>query len=92
MIAGLVYFNYDTNAETMEIAVAAITPRWFTRASYRRMFEYPFVECGCQMLYARIRAENEWLLSQIARINFNLMMVPRMYGRSAPGMTIEPSA
>ena len=65
---------------------AAITPRWFTRATYRRMFEYPFVECGCQMLYGRVRAENEHLLSLLARVNFNLTMVPRMYGRSEDGV------
>ena len=86
LIAGLVYFNYDLEAEAIEFGAAAITPRWFTRATYRRMFEYPFVECGCQMLYGRVRAENEHLLSLLARVNFNLTMVPRMYGRSEDGV------
>jgi hypothetical protein len=86
LIAGLVYFNYDPNAETMEMGARAIMSRWFTRATYRRMFEYPFVECGCQLLYTRIPAENEYLLSQFARMNFNLTMVPRMYGRSEDGV------
>lgn len=86
LIAGLVYFNYDPDAETMEMGARAITPHWFTRTTYRRMFEYPFVECGCQMLYARIPAENEYLLSQFARMNFNLTMVPRLYGRSEDGV------
>lgn len=86
LIAGLVYYNYDPSAETMEMGARAVTPRWFTRATYRRMFEYPFVECGCQMLYARIPVENEYLLSQFARMNFNLTMVPRMYGRSEDGV------
>jgi RimJ/RimL family protein N-acetyltransferase len=86
LIAGLVYFNYDPTAETIEFGAAAITPRWFTRATYRRMLEYPFVECGCQMLYGRVRVDNEQLLSELARINFNLTMVPRMYGRSEDGV------
>ena len=51
LIAGLVYFNYEPDAATMEFGAAAIDPRWFNRATYRRMFEYPFIECGCQMLY-----------------------------------------
>jgi RimJ/RimL family protein N-acetyltransferase len=86
LIAGLVYFNFDPEGETIEFGAAAITPRWFTRATYRRMFEYPFVECGCQMLYGRVRADNEHLLSLLARVNFNLTMVPRLYGRSEDGV------
>lgn len=86
LIAGLVYYNYDPDAETIEMGARAITPRWFTRATYRRLFEYPFVECGCQMLYARIPVENEYLLSQFARMNFNLTVIPRLYGRSEDGV------
>ena len=86
LIAGLVYFNYDPKAAAIEIGAAAITPRWFNRATYRRMFEYPFIECGCQMVYGRVRADNEQLLSQLARMNFNLTIVPRMYGRSEDGV------
>ena len=86
LIAGLVYFHFDPNAETIEFGAAATTPRWFNRAVYRRMFEYPFIECGCQMLYGRVRADNEHLLSLLARVNFNLTMVPRMYGRSEDGV------
>ena len=86
LIAGLIYFNYDPTAEVIELGMASTSPRWFTRATFRRMFEYPFVECGCQMLYARVRAENERLLSELARLNFNLTMVPRMYGRSEDGV------
>ena len=86
LIAGLVYFNYDPKAAVIEMGAAAITPRWFTRAVYRRMFEYPFLECGCQMVFTRVRADNEALLSQFARLNFNLTAVPRMYGRSEDGV------
>jgi RimJ/RimL family protein N-acetyltransferase len=86
LIAGLVYFNYDPKAATIEIGAAAVTPRWFNRAVYRRMFEYAFIECGCQMVFTRVRADNEPLLSQFARMNFNLTAVPRMYGRSEDGV------
>lgn len=85
LIAGLVYFNYDPSAAVIEFGAAAIDHHWFNRATYRRMFEYPFIECGCQMLFGRVRADNE-LLSQLARLNFNLTMVPRMYGRSEDGV------
>ena len=86
LIAGLVYFNYDPNAAVIEFGAAAISPRWFNRATYRRMFEYPFMQCGCQMLFGRVRSDNEALLVQLARLNFNLTYVPRMYGRSEDGV------
>lgn len=86
LLAGMVYFNYDPVAEIIEMGIASISPRWFSRTTFRRMFEYPFVECGCQMLYCRVRADNEWLLSQLARIGFSLTMVPRMYGRGEDGV------
>ena len=33
LIAGLVYFNYDPEAEAIEFGAAAITPRWFTQSN-----------------------------------------------------------
>ena len=86
LIAGLVYFNYDPAAATIEFGAAAVTPRWFNRAVYRRMFEYPFLECGCQQLYGRVRASNVLLLDELARLNFNLTIMPRMYGRDEDGV------
>jgi len=86
LIAGIVYFNYDPNAAVIEFGAAAIEPCWFNRMTHRRMFEYPFIQCGCQMLFARVRANNELLLSQLARLNFNLTAVPRMYGRDEDGV------
>ena len=86
LIAGVTYFNYDPRAQTIEFGAASVTPHWFNRATYRRIFEYPFLEAGCQMLWARIRADNEYLLGQLARINFNLTLVPRMYGRGDDGV------
>lgn len=86
LIAGMVYYNFDPRSEVIELGVATITPRWLTRATYRRMFEYPFLECGCQMLVARVRADDERTLSILARMNFNLMPVPRLYGRGEDGV------
>lgn len=86
LLAGLVYFNYDPNSEVMEFGVAATSPRWFNRITYRRIFEYPFMECGCQMIFGRVRADNDHMLGQLAKLNFNLTLVPRMYGRGEDGV------
>lgn len=86
LIAGMVYYNYDETSGVIEFGLAAIDRRWFNRTTFRRMFEYPFIECGCQLLYTRVRADNEYLLSQMARLNFSLTLIPRMYGRDADGV------
>jgi RimJ/RimL family protein N-acetyltransferase len=86
LIAGMSYFNYDPDAGTMEWGVASTTPRWLSRTTYRRMFEYPFIECGCQMLRTYARIDNERILSLLARMNFNFTIVPRWFGRAEDGV------
>jgi hypothetical protein len=86
LIAGLVYFNYDSRSQVIELGMASTDPRWLNRVTYRRMFEYPFIECGCQMVIGRVRADAERTLTFAARMNFNLMYVPRMYGRDEDGV------
>jgi hypothetical protein len=39
LIAGVVYFNFKPQAGTIEIGAASITSKWFTRATYKRIFE-----------------------------------------------------
>ena len=86
LIAGLVYNNYDPDAEIIEIHGAAIEPRWLSLQTIRRMFEYPFLEVGCQMVVMRVRADNERLLRQLAQADFAFMLVPRLFGRDVDGV------
>lgn len=86
LITGITYFNFDPTAEIIEMGLVSISRRWANRTVYKRMFEYPFIECGCQMLYTRVRADNEYLLGMMARLNFNLTLIPRMYGRDEDGV------
>jgi hypothetical protein len=86
LVAGLVYHNYDPEAEIMEISGAATDPRWLARVTIRRMFEYPFVECGCQMVVMRVPTANERLLRQLAAYQFSFTLLPRLFGRDADGV------
>ena len=88
LIGGAVYSNYDPAAGVIEGSIAAIDRRFFSREAFRRILEYVFIGCGCQMLYARVRADNEHLLSQLARLNFNFTLIPRMYGRDDDGVVV----
>jgi hypothetical protein len=63
LIAGIVYSNYDPEAETIEISGAALPGKyWLTRGTIERMYVYPFLRCGCQMIYQKTPADNERLL------------------------------
>src|SRR4051812_13429255 len=47
LIAGLVYYNYDPEAEIIELAGAAIPGiNWLTRGTIARMYAYPFLQVG----------------------------------------------
>jgi RimJ/RimL family protein N-acetyltransferase len=86
LVAGLVYHNYDPEAAIIEISGAAIDPRWLTRAVLRRMFDFPFTECACQMVIMRVRRDNERLLRMLMAYGFDLIPVPRLFGSDSHGV------
>jgi hypothetical protein len=87
LIAGLVYNYALPGAGVMEITIAALPGHlWLTRETVRIMFEYPFLQCGCQMLITFIRASDRRALRQVAAINCALILFPRLYGRDDDGV------
>jgi RimJ/RimL family protein N-acetyltransferase len=50
------------------------------------MYQYPFLQLGCQMVVNRIAADNERLLAQCARLNYSFIPIPRMLGRRRDGV------
>jgi len=93
LMAGLVYHNYDPEAGIIEISGASLSPRFLTRETIRRIYTYPFLEIGVQMVVQRNPAEDERLLRQLAVYGFMFIAVPRMFGRDRDGvlclLTIE---
>jgi RimJ/RimL family protein N-acetyltransferase len=94
LIAGIVYFNYHPEAETIEMSVEALPKqRWLTPTTLAIMFQYPFLQCGCQALFTKTSARNRHVLRMLAAMNFRLILVPRAGGRNEDGvvalLTIE---
>jgi hypothetical protein len=82
LIAGLVYHNWDPEAGTIEISGAALPGHfWLTRPTLARMYQYPFLQCNCQMVVQRTPADNERLLYILARYGYSFVTVPRLLGR-----------
>jgi hypothetical protein len=87
LIAGLVYHNYDPASEIIEISGAALPKKnWLTRDTIRRMYQYPFLQVGCQMVVQRNSADDERLLRQLAVYDYTFIRVPRMLGRDEDGV------
>jgi hypothetical protein len=87
LIAGLVYHNYDPEAEAIEISGAALPGKhWLTRGTIARMYQYPFLGIGCQMVFQRTPATDERLLGMLAAYDYTFVKVPRMFGRERDGV------
>lgn len=87
LIAGLVYHNYDPVAGVIEMSGAAIPGKqWLSRETIRRMYVYPFRDCGCQMVTMRVAADDDRLLRQLAALNYSFIKVPRILGRDRDGV------
>jgi RimJ/RimL family protein N-acetyltransferase len=87
LIAGLVYFNYHPEAGTIEISIDAVPKRrWLTPETLAVMFQYPFLDCGCQMLITKTSARSEHVMRMLASMNFGLIRIPRAGGRDEDGI------
>jgi len=87
LIAGIVYFNYNPDAGTIEMSIEALPKqRWLTRTTLAVMFQYPFLHCGCQMLITKTSARSTHVLRMLAAMNFTLILVPRSGGRNEDGV------
>lgn len=82
LIAGMVYHNWDPEAGVLEMSGAALPGKqWLTRETIKRMYQYPFLQCGCQMIFMRVEAADERLLRQLAALNYSFIKIPRLGGR-----------
>jgi len=82
LIAGLLYNNYDRQAGVIEVTTAALPgSRWLSLETIRILFQYPFLQLGCQMIVSRVAEDDERLLRQLAALNFTFIRFPRLLGR-----------
>src|SRR5262245_49339050 len=60
LMAGIVYHHYDPDAGVIEMSGGALPGRiWLMQDTLRRMYQYPFLQLGCQMVLMRVAADNE---------------------------------
>ena len=87
LVAGLVYHNYDPEAQIIEISGASLPGKqWLTRGTIQAMYSYPFHGLGCQMIVQRTPASDTRLLGMLAAYDYHFIKIPRMFGRYRDGV------
>jgi RimJ/RimL family protein N-acetyltransferase len=81
LIAGVLYHNWSSESEAIEITAAASDPRWLTKKTLRAVFEYPFQQIGCQAVVARIAESNKRARRIWRAVGSEEYIIPRLRGR-----------
>lgn len=58
-LAGIVFHDWQPAHKTMQVSMAAITPRWARRRVILDILHYPFEEVGVEKLWAAMPSKNE---------------------------------
>jgi RimJ/RimL family protein N-acetyltransferase len=86
LIAGLVYHNWDERAGTIEMSGAALPGKyWLTRETLKRIYQYPFLQMGCQMVIMRV-AEDNVVLRTLKQLGYAFVRIERLLGRNKDGI------
>ncbi len=87
ILGGLVYRNWCPEVGTIEISGAALPgTNWLSRRTIQIMYDYPFYNCGCQMVIKTTMADNEIVLRIMAAVGFKLHYIERLGGRNRDGV------
>lgn len=69
LLAGVVFHNWNPEAQVMEFSAASTTQRWLTRPVLWAMFNYAFNDAECQLVVMRVSEQNKtWNGRGIQRI------------------------
>lgn len=58
LVAGVLYHGYVPEFGTIEVSIAADTPRWISRQRVSLILGYPFRQLGCGRVTAAIMSSN----------------------------------
>jgi RimJ/RimL family protein N-acetyltransferase len=81
LISGVVFHNYEPDSQVIELSAASTSKRWLTRETLRKMFAYPFEECGCQAVVMRCDPEDAPMRRMLIAYGFEMFVLPRLRGR-----------
>lgn len=59
LVAGIVYHDYQRGYETLQLSMAATSPRWASAGVLRGLLHYPFMQLGVNKLWTATPHTNE---------------------------------
>lgn len=80
IIGGIVYHNYDDKAGSIEISAASLNSQWLSKGVLHGMYQYPFEQLGCQIVYQQNSESNSKVGKILRRLGFNEYKIPRIRG------------
>ena len=83
LAAGLIYHNYDPDAQVIEISGASWVKGWLTKDVLKAMYGYPFIDGGCQAVVQRVSDEDEAQHRMLKAYGAERYRIPRLRGENA---------
>lgn len=68
VLGGMIYSSYT--GRSLEMHVAAFGPNWISKDLLWVAFHYPFVQLGCEKVFARVQASNAAALRMDKHLGF----------------------
>lgn len=82
LVAGVLFHNYLPEFGSIEVSIAADTPRWLSRNRVSLILGYPFRQLGCGRVSAAIMASNRRSIRLCEGLGFEREgLVRRGFGR-----------
>lgn len=70
LVAGVVFHDYQPNFQSIQLSMAAISPRWAKRQNIAGLLSYPFEQLGCYRVFTATPKDNEKALKVNAHVGF----------------------
>jgi len=83
LAAGLIYHNYDPDAQVIEISGASWVKGWLTRPVLKAMYGYPFIDCGCQAVVQRVSDDDTAQHRMLKAFGAERYRIPRLRGENS---------
>lgn len=80
LAAGLIYHNYDPDADVIEISGASWVKGWLTRSVLKAMYGYPFIDCQCQAVIQRVADDDLKQHRMLTAFGAEHYRIPRLRG------------
>lgn len=86
LLAGVVFHNFDQEANIIQISAASLTERWLTRKALWAIFDYTFNYAACQMVVVRVSERNRsrngrGIQRMLKAYGFSVVRIENLRGR-----------